>query len=206
FKSVKNERVINLAKYLEANHINVYSPRSDMFFERNEIKIALGIMMLLFPMYVQGLEQNTYQFLRPELKAYYISCIKLATSFLNKPEHLSFKKWIYNHGNAHISLEGSTDYTYSGLLYQMFEYEPFKSILSIDLTAGVVDVRPARNLALLSQVIGKYEYLHKIDVLSTKSINKNTEILFNLYIRLLYEGGISEYEDDAEYAPSGCVS
>ena len=25
-------------------------------------------------------------------------------------------------------------------------------------------------------------------------------------MRLLFDGGISEYEDDSEYAPSGCVS
>ena len=31
-------------------------------------------------------------------------------------------------------------------------------------------------------------------------------MLFNLYFRLLYDGGIIEYEDDSEYAPSGCVS
>ena len=37
-----------LLKYLEENGINVYSPRSDMFFERKEIKIALGSLMLLF--------------------------------------------------------------------------------------------------------------------------------------------------------------
>lgn len=74
------------------------------------------------------------------------------------------------------------------------------------MTAGVVDVRPARNLALLSQVIGKYEYLHRIDVLNGSNVNSNTEKFFNLYLRLLYDGGINEYEDDAEYAPSGCVS
>ena len=34
----------------------------------------------------------------------------------------------------------------------------------------------------------------------------NTEMLFNLYLRLLFDGGITEYEDDSEYAPSGCVS
>ena len=105
-----------------------------------------------------------------------------------------------------MTLKGTTDYTYSGLLYQMFEYEPFRSILGTDMTAGVVDVRPARNLALLSQVIGKYEYIHRIDVLNGKTIDNNTEKFFNLYLRLLYDGGINEYEDDAEYAPSGCVS
>ena len=83
-----------------------------------------------------------------------------------KSENKEFAKWIRHHGKIHVALKGTTDYTYSGLLYQMFEFEPFKTILEIDMTAGVVDVRPARNLALLSQVIGKYEYLHRIDRIS----------------------------------------
>ena len=29
---------------------------------------------------------------------------------------------------------------------------------------------------------------------------------FNMYLRFLYDGGITEYEDDTEYAPSGCIS
>ena len=51
-----------------------------------------------------------------------------------------------------------------------------------------------------------------MDVLSAdkyrgkRGIDANTELLFNLYLRLLYDGGITEYEDDSEYAPSGCVS
>ena len=31
-------------------------------------------------------------------------------------------------------------------------------------------------------------------------------LLFNMYIKLLFDGGIAEYEDDEEYAPTGCVS
>ena len=129
-----------------------------------------------------------------------------ANEFLTKSENADFMKWVRHHGKVHVGLKGTTDYTYSGLLYQMFEYEPFRAVLGTDLTAGVVDVRPARNLALLSQVIGKYEFLHRLDVLNGKTIGSNTEKFFNLYIRLLYDGGINEYEDDAEYAPSGCVS
>ncbi len=206
FSSVKHERVTRLAAFLETNHINVYSPRSDMFFGREEIKIALGTMMLLFPKYVMGLENDEYPFLQPEHSRYYRDCILAANAFLTKPDNIEFMKWVRHHGKIHVALKGTTDYTYSGLLYQMFEYEPFRNILSTDMTAGVVDVRPARNLALLSQVIGKYEYLHRIDVLNGKTINSNTEKFFNLYLRLLYDGGINEYEDDAEYAPSGCVS
>lgn len=58
FQSVKNEHAVKLASFLEENHINVYSPRSDMFFAREEIRLALGVMMLLFPNYVIGLEND----------------------------------------------------------------------------------------------------------------------------------------------------
>lgn len=61
FNSVKHPRVTALARFLEENHINVYSPRSDMFFQRDEIRLAIGCLMLMFPHYVQGLE-NFYRF------------------------------------------------------------------------------------------------------------------------------------------------
>lgn len=206
FNSVKHERVRALARFLEENHINVYSPRSDMFFDRVEIKVALGCMMLLFPKYIIGLEKDEYKFLQAHHISYYRSCVIAANEFLTKPENSAFMKWVRRNGKFHATLIGTTDYAYSGLIYQMFEYDPFKTILGTDMTAGVVDVRPARNLALLTQIIGKYEYLHRIQVLNGRSIDSNTEKFFNLYMRLLYDGGINEYEDDAEYAPSGCVS
>ncbi len=79
-------------------------------------------------------------------------------------------------------------------------------LLSYFAIFTIVDIRPTRNLALLTQIIGKFEYLHRVDVFNGSYIDKNTELLFNLYLKLLYDGGISEYEDEAEYAPSGCVS
>lgn len=206
FSSVRHLRVTALASFLEKNGINVYSPRSDMFFKRNEIKLALGCLMLMFPKYVAGLENGEYTFLRQGHYFYYRDCIMTANAFVTQPENKSLKRFIKQHGKDHVGLTGTTDYAYSGLLYQLFMFEPFRSILDTDLSVGVVDIRPTRNLALLTQVIGKFEYLHRIDVFNGKYINVNTERLFNLYLRLLFDGGITEYEDDAEYAPSGCVS
>lgn len=206
FKSLKNKSAIGLANYLENNGINVYSPRSDMFFDREEIMLSLGILMLLFPRYVIGLEKKEYKFLQTKHYKYFYDCIVLANSFLEKKENKEFRNWISNHGKIHANLEKNTDYGYSGLLYKIFEFEPFRSLLDTDVDSGVTDVRPLRNLAKLSQIIGKYEYLHKITVLTKKSVIDNTEKFFNLYLKLLIDGGISEYEDDSEYAPSGCVS
>lgn len=96
----------------------------------------------------------------------------------------------------------------------MFEFSPFSDILSTEMDVGLVDLRPARNIAMFTQIINKFEYLHRVSVLdpqiyhqrNQRRIDMNTELLFNQYFRLLYDGSISEYEDDSEYAPSGCVS
>ena len=206
FSSVKHERVISLARFLESNHINVYSPRSDMFFRREEVMQTLGCMMLMFPNYIKGLENGEYKFLDNTHYFYFRDCIKAANEFVTKPENLELKRFIRAHGKEHTTLaansSGTTDYTYSGLLYRLFMYKPFSDILDTDIGVGVVDIRPARNLAKLTQIIGKFEYLHNVDVLTGKYIVKNTELLFNMYIKLLFDGGIAEYEDDEEYAPT----
>ena len=212
FNSVKHPRVTALARFLEENHINVYSPRSDMFFQRDEIRLALGCLMLMFPRYIQGLENGDYTFLQPEHLTYYRNCIMTANEYLTKPENAELLKWIRRRGKVHVGLTGATDYAYCGLMYQLFEFQPFAGILDTEMDVGVVDIRPARKIAKLTQIIGKFEYLHRVDVLDAgeyrgkRRIDQNTEMLFNLYLRLLFDGGITEYEDDSEYAPSGCVS
>lgn len=206
FNSVKHDRVTRLANFLEEHGVSVYSPRSDMFFQRYEIQLIIGCLMLMFPKYIIGLEQEAYQFLQPEHYKYYRGCVILANTYLEKPEAADLRNWIRRRGKIHANLKETTDYTYSGLIYQMFEFAPFSTILGTDMKAGVVDMRPARNLASFTQVVNKFEYLHRVDVLNAKWIDTNTERFFNLYLRLLFDGGISEYEDDAEYAPSGCVS
>lgn len=212
FNSVKHPRVTALARFLEKNHINVYSPRSDMFFQRDEIRLAIGCLMLMFPRYVQGLENGDYTFLQSEHLTYYRNCIMTANEYLTKPKNIELLKWIRRRGKDHVGLIGTTDYAFCGLMYQLFEFQPFAGILDTEMDVGIVDIRPARNLAKLTQIIGKFEYLHRVDVLDAgkyrgkRRIDQNTEMLFNMYFRLLYDGGITEYEDDSEYAPSGCVS
>ena len=212
FNSAKHPRVTALARFLEENHINVYSPRSDMFFQRDEIRLALGCLMLMFPRYIQGLENGDYTFLQPAHLTYYRNCIMAANEYLTQPENSNLLKWIRRRGKDHVGLKGATDYAYCGLMYQLFEFQPFAGILDTEMDVGVVDIRPTRNLAKLTQIIGKFEYLHRVDVLDAgeyrgkRRIDQNTELLFNMYLRLLFDGGITEYEDDSEYAPSGCVS
>mgnify|MGYP004470744815 FL=1 len=212
FNSVKHPRVTALSEFLEKNGINVYSPRSDMFFKREEVMLALGCIMLMFPRYVHGLENMEYQYLQTEHYSYYRQCILAANELLKKEENKELRSFIKGRGKEHFSINDTLDYAYTGLIYMLFAFQPFSSLLDIEMSSGVVDVRPSRNLAQITQIIGKFECLHRINVLdgrlynNERRIDADTNLLFNLYLRLLIDGGIDEYEDDSEYAPSGCVS
>lgn len=206
FRSVKSNVAVNLAKFLENNGIKVYSPRANMYFEREEIRLALGCILLTFPSYVIKLQNGQFKFLSDNLQKYFVDCIHSTNNHLKKPENQKLVAWLMKKGQNHFNLTKNTDYAYTGLLYQLFEFDLFRKYLDQNLDGNVVDLRPARNLAILTQITNKYEYLHKINVFSATSIEQNTEKFFNLYMKFLIEGGINEYEDDAEYAPSGCVS
>ncbi len=206
FNSVKTERATNLANYLEDHGINVYSPRSNMFFEREEIKMLMGFLLIMFPRYVQDLENGKHKFLNENTENYYVRCIQTATEYLTRPENKKVLGWIARHGKEHHDLTDNLDYAFSGLIYQLFAFDPFKTYLDVDISSGVIDTRPARNLSTFTQIAGRFEYLYNINVFTKQRINTSVERFFNTYIRLQYSEGISEYEDESEYAPSGCVS
>lgn len=207
FKSVKGDKVVALANYLESHGINVYSPRSEMFFEREEIKLFFGCILAMFPEFFQRIENDEWEWLG-NLKHYYLSCVQFFNDVIlvNKKDNMDLLKFITTCGNRHTDLKKNTDYAFAGLFYQLLEFVPFKSYLSTDIDSGVIDLRPARNLAALSRLLTKFEYLHRVEVFTEKNLDKILKDFFIKYIRFLFTGGIGEYEDDSEYAPSGCVS
>lgn len=206
-KSVKGDKIIGMVEYLEEHGIKVYSPRSEMFFERKEIKQVIGCMILCFPEYIRKLQQRDFSYDFEILYKYYdTQCIAAARELILQYRD-TLGKWIAEKMHKHANLKkDNADYAFTGLLYQLLQFEPFSTYLGIDMKSGVIDERPARNLSILSSILGKYEYLHRIDVFTENNIIESVERFFNMYFRFLFDGGITEYEDDSEYAPSGCVS
>lgn len=205
-RSVKNDKVIDLIQYLEEKGMPVYSPRSEMFFQRQEIKELLGCLIMCMPNYFLRLKTESFPYSFPELYSYYRDECVVAAKEIIRNHKDTLGKWMEQKLRQHSELKENTDYAFSGLLYQLLEFEPFRSYVGINIGKGITDERPARNLSILSSVIGKYEYLHRIEVFSQQNIVNAAENFFNMYLRFLYDGGITEYEDDSEYAPSGCVS
>ncbi|MCA9906157.1 MAG: ATP-dependent helicase, partial [Anaerolineae bacterium] len=206
FRSVKNDQVRGLAEYLEQRGIPVYSPRANQFFDREEIRLTIGALIFLFPQFAQVRKWKDDAEL--EIWDYYDhECFKLFAQTMRQPENADILRWARQRAQEHRVLTQNTDYAFSGLFYEMLSFPLFSRYLEEDLLkSGLLDSRAMRNLALFSQMLSKFEYLHHISVLTPEYLDKNLRDLFNQFLRFLKDGGINEYEDEAEYAPSGHVS
>jgi DNA helicase-2/ATP-dependent DNA helicase PcrA len=206
FRSVKNPKAVALSRFLESHDIAVYSPRSNQFFEREEIRLMIGALIFLFPQFPEARAWKTGAHLN--IWDYYDNdCFTLFADRLRNPENADLLKWCRVLAKNHMILAKNADYAFSGLFYQLLRFPMFSGYLQEDLLHGSIkDSRAMRNLAILSQLLGKFEYLHNISVLSPDYLTKNIRDLFNQFFRFLKDGGIDEYEDQQEYAPSGCVS
>lgn len=198
FRSVKNDKVVRLAHFLEENNIPVYSPRANMFFKRDEIKYIIGALLVVFPQWETIARDE-------DLWDYYQSCVDIYIDYIKKDKEMF--KWTKKMAKTHADLEVNTDYAFSGIFYRMIKFKLFKQYLDDNNNLNKIkNCRESRNIATMSNLIAQFEYLHNISVLTAKNIENSLFKFFNVYLRFLIEGGIDEYEDMTEYAPSGCVS
>ncbi len=205
FRSVKNDKVVALARFLETEGVPVFSPRSNMFFEREEIRLMIGALIFLFPQFpkvrawAEGVHLDIWDY-------YDQLCFRPFTDELRKPENKPLLDWARPLAKRHAVLTQNTDYAFSGLFYQLLQFPLFSRFLTEEAAQGVDKGRAARNLGTFSKLLTKFEYLHYVSVLNPEWLEKNIRDLFNQFLRFLQDGGIGEYEDEAEYAPKGCVS
>lgn len=205
FRSVKNDKVVALARFLETEGVPVFSPRSNMFFEREEIRLMIGALIFLFPQFpkvrawAEGVHLDIWDY-------YDQFCFKPFTDELRKPENKPLLDWARPLAKRHAVLTQNTDYALSGLFYQLLQFPLFSRFLTEEAAQDVDKGRAARNLGTFSKLLTKFEYLHFVSVLNPEWLEKNIRDLFNQFLRFLQDGGIGEYEDESEYAPKGCVS
>lgn len=190
-KSVKNKSIINLQKYLQKNGVPVYSPRSQMFFERLEIQQALGCLILMFPKVKNSILKGNTDFYM-----YCRNAVDSAEKLLSKNKEL--KSFV-------VSIANDTDcsLTFKALLYRLFAFKPFSDYVDINIDDGLEAVRPSRNLSILISKCGSFE---KGQLKSNQKTHEQADFFFKGFLYSQYQDGINEYEDEREYAPKGYVS
>ncbi|MBE6290307.1 MAG: ATP-dependent helicase [Bacteroidaceae bacterium] len=202
FRSVKSVKAKALADYLEENGIKVFSPRSEMFFEREEVVLILGCLVSIFPQVENLFEAgSTTAGL----------CMNWSDSFITKlqeapKENRDLIRWLLAMQHKHEPLKEATDYGFTSLLYQLFQFPFFAKYLDVDLEANKTDLRAAYNIGTLTNLISKFEYLNNVTVFTPKNVESVLKNFFNYYLRFLVQGGLSEFEDFDETLPSGCIS
>ena len=205
FRSVKSEEATQIGAYLEENDIPVYSPRSDMFFDRAEVKQILGCLIMCFASYMMDLKKNLFNHkISDSLRNYYISCLKTALPLAKANADLM--TYIESVKQEIAGLKEESEFCLLDIFYHLIAFEPFKEYLQADLKDNVIKSRAARNLSEISRMLAKYSFLHDMHNVSVANKLAMPEELFNIYLKYMYEDGIGEYEDESEYAPSGCVS
>lgn len=222
--SFKKGDVVSIMSALEENGIPVYSPRSGLFFERAEVKLFLGSLCSCF---ANNFDVESETFINKDFQKYLSDCVNYYKDFIKaaesdeeeilinltkefgdttKEDWLALKRFTEQKTSIHGNLTKNTDYGFTEVCYELLGQKVFKNLLEINPGDGVVLERRARNLASLINAVSKYEEYYDVEVLSPSKINYHVYRLFALYLSHMFSGGVDEYEDEMEYAPSGCVS
>ena len=201
FRSVRNPKVIKLMESLEARGIPVYSPRSNMFFEREEIKFIIGIFTMIFPNVSDIIFKNGYG-----IENYYEICYKTARNVIKDDEVLiNYMKNIRERFNDdEIEIKSPN---FLGIFYSILGTgtKSIKKYLNFS-EDHILKNRSTYNLGIFSKILNKFDILCGLENFTKENTEKIINYFFNTHLKFLIDDRIGEYESMREYAPEGAVS
>jgi DNA helicase II / ATP-dependent DNA helicase PcrA len=180
---------------LEARGIPAFCPRARAYFEIPIVSDLVACFAVLFGWH--GVGRGEVGGTLAELAAYVDDAIVQLGRRFGAPHALAeaLKRWT---GDIAALQDGdSLDLRPADYLYHLLALDPFRSAVRNENTA--------RNLAIFSQLLNVFQSYYHYTVVT----HKNREFLrfhfFNSFLRLLYDGGINEYEDPDQPFPKGHV-
>ncbi len=199
--SVKNDRIKELISFLEESGIPVFSPRSDFYFEREEIRLLIGFLLIIFKRYMDAYKRGeVYE--NSTITDYYIKkCLASAQHYIKNNPDEELLQFVRVHAKIYTQMDKgkSTDDNITSLIYKLIQFEPFAGFLTESSLA-------TRNLSMFIDLTVKFEGYYNVSVLSEKRLDQTLKNYFSIFLHYLYRGGISEYEDAEVIAPSGAIS
>ena len=193
--SVREEHSGPYLDALKAKGIPAFCPRARGFFEIPEIRYLVACYAVLFGWLGEGRGQVSGT--TAKLADYVDGAIIQLGQCFGTPHPLArtLQRWI---GEIAALRESETlDLRPADYFYHLLALEPFKSAVRNEDTT--------RNLAIFSQLLNVFQSYYHYTVVT----HSNREIVrfhfFNSFLRLLYNGGINEYEDPDQPFPKGHV-
>lgn len=127
FRSVRNAKVVAFANDLEVAGIPIYAPRSNMFFERTEVRLLIGALLFLFPQY--GSIRQTREGMTLQVWEFYDACLGDFIAQLKSGDDPQIMAWAAGMAKSHLSLSENTNYPFSGLFYDLMQFPDLQSLL-----------------------------------------------------------------------------
>ena len=195
--SVRLEHSGHYLRALEEKGIPAFAPRARGYFENEEVRFITACFALLLGWHGEGRGDLTGRSSR-ELASYVDEAlIALAREGVVNDHPLA--RCLQHRVTEIQSLKpGETlDRRLADYFYEFLSLEPFASLLNNE--------NRARNLAIFSQLLNVFQNYYHYTVITYRNREPLRFHFFNSFLRLLYEGGINEYEDPDQPFPKGHV-
>jgi len=180
---------------LQAKGIPAFCPRARAYFEIPEVRDLVACFAVIFGWHGNGRGQVAGAV--AELAAYVDDAIVRLGRRFAAPHPLAEALQRWTSEIAGLREGEALDLRPADYLYHLLALEPFCSAVRNENTA--------RNLAIFSQLLNVFQSYYHYTVVT----HANREFLrlhfFNSFLRLLYDGGINEYEDPDQPLPKGYV-
>jgi DNA helicase-2/ATP-dependent DNA helicase PcrA len=176
--------------------IPAFCPRARAYFENDEVRLMVGCYAVLLGYYGPGRGSIPGPSLQ-ELAAYVDGCITDLGRRAAQPHPLAECIKTSTAEIAALKPGETLDRRLADYFYQFLAREPFASL--------VKNENRARNLAAFSQLLSVFQTYYHYTVITARNREPLRFHFFHSFLRLLYEGGINEYEDPDQPFPKGHV-
>lgn len=193
--SVRQEHSEHYTEALQEQGIPAFCPRARTYFDNDEIREMVACYALLFGWHGDGRGQTAGAV--AELADYVDLAIVHLARLYGSPHPLSesLREWAVEIES--LRERESLDVRVADYFYRLLAIDPFRT--------EIKEENAARRLAIFSQLLNVFQTYYHYTVVT----HANREFLrfhfFNSFLRLLYEGGINEYEDPDQPFPKGYV-
>jgi DNA helicase-2/ATP-dependent DNA helicase PcrA len=194
--SVRQEHSGRYLEALKAKGIQAFCPRARSYFENEEIRLIVACFALVFGYHGEGRGDQLFGAVK-HLADYVDECFKDLAKACSPPHPLAALLQEFYLEIGGLKEGEATDLRPADYFYRLIAMEPF---------AGFVkDENRARNLAIFSQLLNVFQNYYHYTVVTHRNREFLRFHLFNSFLRLLYDGGINEYEDPDQPFPKGYV-
>lgn len=193
--SVREEHSGPYLAALESKGIPAFCPRARAYFEIPEVRDLVACFAVILGWHGDG--RGEVRGALAELATYVDDAIVQLARRFSPPHPLAQALQQWTDQIAALKRGEALDLRPADYFYRLLAFEPFRNAVKNENTA--------RNLAIFSQLLNVFQSYYHYTVITHRNRESLRLHFFNSFLRLLYDGGINEYEDPDQPFPKGHV-